>query len=133
VGVAARFYFPFGCDTDGTFVYVSDTNNRAVRRVRIADGEWAVRAGRRTARLWPGQSSVGPTPRPTLGGQATPRPWPAGSPGGWTGRPRSPSSATLPTSPCGVLHISWLRITCALMRAGAVPWMWACWGDVAAD
>jgi hypothetical protein len=44
-GAAARFGTPFGITTDGTNLYVVDTNNNTIRRVVIATGEVTTLAG----------------------------------------------------------------------------------------
>ena len=38
-GQAARFYYPSGITTDGTYLYVADTNNHSIRKIVIATGE----------------------------------------------------------------------------------------------
>ena len=44
-GSAARFYYPMGITTDGTNLYVSDTDNNEIRRVAIATGVVTTLAG----------------------------------------------------------------------------------------
>ena len=44
-GVAALFSFPYGITTDGTNLYVSDTNNSTIRKVVIVTGEVSTLAG----------------------------------------------------------------------------------------
>jgi hypothetical protein len=36
MGAAARFYFPSGITTDGTYLYVTDTSNHTIRKIDIA-------------------------------------------------------------------------------------------------
>ncbi len=38
-GAAARFYYPYGITTDGTHLYVADSENNTIRKVVIATGE----------------------------------------------------------------------------------------------
>ncbi|MDR7307696.1 hypothetical protein [Rhodoferax saidenbachensis] len=44
-GAAARFFNPKGISTDGTYLYVADTDNHAIRRVVIATGVVTTLAG----------------------------------------------------------------------------------------
>lgn len=41
----ARFYLPVAVTTDGTYLYVADNHNNAIRRVRISDGYTTTIAG----------------------------------------------------------------------------------------
>ncbi len=45
VGTSARFFYPSGIAGDGTFLYVCDTNNSTIRRVRIDSREVTTIAG----------------------------------------------------------------------------------------
>ena len=38
VGLSARFYLPMGITTDGTNLFVSDTNNHTIRKIEISTG-----------------------------------------------------------------------------------------------
>jgi hypothetical protein len=44
-GSAARFYNPFGITTDGTNLYVADTNNDTIRQIVISTGDVTTLAG----------------------------------------------------------------------------------------
>jgi sugar lactone lactonase YvrE len=48
-GAGASFTGPFGITTDGTYLYVADTFNNAIRRVDIANGLVTTSAGHATA------------------------------------------------------------------------------------
>jgi hypothetical protein len=48
-GTAASFEYPTGMFTDGTTLYVSDTNNNAIRKIVIATAEVTTLAGSATA------------------------------------------------------------------------------------
>jgi len=45
VGTQASFWYPEGLTTDGTFVYVADTQNDTIREVAIATGSVVTLAG----------------------------------------------------------------------------------------
>ena len=45
VGAAARFYFPHGITTDGTYLYVADSLNNTIRKIVIATGVVTTLAG----------------------------------------------------------------------------------------
>ncbi|UFS71037.1 fibronectin type III domain-containing protein [Geomonas sp. RF6] len=45
VGTSASFYYPDGMASDGTYVYVADTNNNTIRRISIATAEVNTIAG----------------------------------------------------------------------------------------
>ena len=47
IGTAARFYRPQGCAvaSDGTFVYVADTENHVIRRIAVQGGSVTTLAG----------------------------------------------------------------------------------------
>ncbi|MBW0432396.1 hypothetical protein HGB47_02075 [Leptospira yasudae] len=49
VGTAARFNAPRGIATDGTYLYVADTGNHKIRRIRISDNTVTTIAGSGTA------------------------------------------------------------------------------------
>ncbi|MCG6194413.1 hypothetical protein LFX25_14290 [Leptospira sp. FAT2] len=49
VGTAARFSAPKGIATDGTYLYVADTGNNKIRRIRISDNTVTTIAGSGTA------------------------------------------------------------------------------------
>ena len=44
-GAAARFYYPYGITTDGTNLYVADTNNYTIRKIVISSGAVTTLAG----------------------------------------------------------------------------------------
>jgi sugar lactone lactonase YvrE len=46
IGPAARFYLPGGITTDGTHLYVADTENHTIRKIVIATGEVTTLAGK---------------------------------------------------------------------------------------
>ncbi len=45
IGTSARFYFPYGVTTDGTYLYVSDSSNDTIRKISIASRSVATLAG----------------------------------------------------------------------------------------
>jgi sugar lactone lactonase YvrE len=45
IGAAARFFNPYGITTDGTNLFVADTDNNTIRKVVIATGEVTTLAG----------------------------------------------------------------------------------------
>src|SRR3990172_826997 len=47
VGSAARFNTPEGIETDGTFLYIADTKNNAIRKIDINTGSVVTLAGKR--------------------------------------------------------------------------------------
>jgi PKD repeat protein/sugar lactone lactonase YvrE len=57
VGSAARFNFPRGLATDGTSLYVADTNNLTIRQIVVATGQVTTLAG--TAGLYGSTDGVG--------------------------------------------------------------------------
>lgn len=48
VGEAARFYAPRGIASDGSYLYVADTYNNAIRKVHIVDAQVTTLAGAKT-------------------------------------------------------------------------------------
>lgn len=44
-GLKARFHYPFGITTDGTYLYVADTYNHAIRRIELVNGNVTTLAG----------------------------------------------------------------------------------------
>jgi len=44
-GTAASFYYPYGITTDGTNLYVADTNNHLIRKIVISTGVVTTLAG----------------------------------------------------------------------------------------
>ena len=57
VGPAARFFAPEGIKTDGTFLYITDTNNNTIRRMTIADRRVTTIAGCNAC--WGGEDGIG--------------------------------------------------------------------------
>ncbi len=56
-GAAASFYAPEGITTDGTNLYVADTQNYTIRKIVIATGQVTTLAG--TARTWGSTDGIG--------------------------------------------------------------------------
>lgn len=46
-GSSARFYAPEGIETDGTYLYIGDTRNHAIRKIEITTGNVTTLAGKR--------------------------------------------------------------------------------------
>ena len=61
VGVAARFYHPQGITTDGTNLYVVDTDNHTIRKIVIATGTVTTLAG--SAGTWGSTDGTGAAAR----------------------------------------------------------------------
>ncbi|PJZ54196.1 hypothetical protein [Leptospira adleri] len=65
VGTAARFNAPKGIATDGTYLYVADTGNNKIRKIRISDNTVTTIAGSGTAGTLDGPGDVAKFNQPT--------------------------------------------------------------------
>ncbi len=61
IGPDARFLLPGGGASDGTFVYIADTHNHTIRRIKIDTGEVTTLAG--TPGLWGSDDGTGASAR----------------------------------------------------------------------
>ncbi len=69
VGGAAQFYLPYGITTDGSNLYIADTNNNTIRKVVIATGAVTTLAG--TAGITGSTDATGAAARFDLPGDIT--------------------------------------------------------------